>query len=72
MLMFYAVAAHPAAAQGCPSKPIRALSQPEAGERMLAGAVEAAPTTPEGLAAIVKAEIAKAIRIIREAGIKGD
>jgi tripartite-type tricarboxylate transporter receptor subunit TctC len=51
---------------------VRALSLPEARERMLNGGVEAAPTSPEGLAAIVKAEIAKAAKLIRDAGIKGD
>lgn len=51
---------------------VRALNQPEARERMLNGGVESAPTSPAELAAIMKNEIAKAAKLIKDAGIKGD
>ena len=48
----------------------RVLSQAELKERFLSSGVEAAPGTPEQLAALVKNEIAKWGKVIKDAGIR--
>jgi tripartite-type tricarboxylate transporter receptor subunit TctC len=48
------------------------LNQSEVKERFLAGGVESAPGSPDELAATIRTEIAKAAKLFKEAGIKGD
>jgi len=49
-----------------------AIAQPEVRERMLAGGLEPAGTTPDDFAAYLRAEVAKWSKVIRAAGIRAD
>jgi tripartite-type tricarboxylate transporter receptor subunit TctC len=49
---------------------VRLLSQPDVKERLLASGVEPVGSSPEELATLIKVELAKAAKIIKEAGIK--
>jgi tripartite-type tricarboxylate transporter receptor subunit TctC len=49
-----------------------ALNDPEVGRRLLAAGAVPAPTTPEALAEILKTDLARWGRIVRERGIKID
>lgn len=51
---------------------VRMLSMPELKEKILASGGEAAAGTPEDLAAIVKNEMSKWGRIIKDAGLRGE
>ncbi len=48
----------------------RVLAMPETKERLLKTGVEAAPGTPEQLAAVMKSEMARLGKVIRDAGIR--
>jgi tripartite-type tricarboxylate transporter receptor subunit TctC len=51
---------------------VKLLGQADVKEKLLNSGVEAAPSSPEELAATIKSEIAKAGKVIKEAGIKGN
>lgn len=51
---------------------VRALSQPDVKQRLLDSGAEAMPTTPEQFGRMLKSEIAKWTRIIREKNIQPD
>jgi tripartite-type tricarboxylate transporter receptor subunit TctC len=51
---------------------VKLLNQSEVKERFIKSGVEAAPSTPEELAANIKIELAKAAKVIKDAGIKGN
>jgi tripartite-type tricarboxylate transporter receptor subunit TctC len=49
-----------------------AIAQPDVRERLLAGGLEPAGTTPDDFAAYLRAEVAKWAKVIRAAGIRAD
>ena len=51
---------------------LRVLASPDAQERLLASGVEGAGTTPEAWGAIMKSEMTKWGKVIRDAGIRED
>jgi tripartite-type tricarboxylate transporter receptor subunit TctC len=51
---------------------VRLLNQADAKERFLKSGVETVGSSPEELAATIKSELAKAIKVIKEANIKVD
>jgi tripartite-type tricarboxylate transporter receptor subunit TctC len=51
---------------------VRALTNPEVKERLMSSGVEVAANTPEEFGTMIKADIARTGRLIRDAGIKGE
>ena len=51
---------------------VRLLNQADVKERFLNGGVEAHSSSPGELTATIKSEIAMAVKLIKEAGIKGE
>ena len=51
---------------------MRVLSKPEIKERFLASGVEAVGSTPEQLSALIKSEVARMGKVIKDAGIRGE
>ena len=49
---------------------LRALDQAEIKEKLLSSGMEAAPTTPKELAAMIKSDIVRLGKVIRDAGIR--
>src|SRR5262249_13191984 len=50
----------------------RLLNQLQVRERMLSVGVEAAPSSPENLTTMMKSEMAKLGKVIKDAGIRGE
>jgi tripartite-type tricarboxylate transporter receptor subunit TctC len=51
---------------------VRALNRPEIKEKFFAATMEVVGSTPEGLAALVKAEAVRMGKVIKAAGIRAD
>jgi tripartite-type tricarboxylate transporter receptor subunit TctC len=51
---------------------VRYLKTPDAKEKYLNAGMETVGSTPEALAALIKADMARLGKVIKEAGIKGD
>ena len=51
---------------------VRVLNTPEVKERLLNAGEEVAPASPEQFAATIKAQIARTIKVIKEANIRID
>lgn len=51
---------------------VRALTVPETKEKLMASGMEVAANTPEEFASLMKADIARTGKLIRDAGIKGE
>jgi len=51
---------------------VRALNRPDVKERFLNAGVETVGTSPEQFAAIIKSDIARLSKLIKDAGIKLD
>jgi tripartite-type tricarboxylate transporter receptor subunit TctC len=51
---------------------VRALTHPEVKERLMASGLEVAANTPEQFTTMIKADIARTSKVIRDAGIKGE
>jgi tripartite-type tricarboxylate transporter receptor subunit TctC len=49
---------------------MRAIASPDMRERLAAGALEPAPTTPEQFRKMIAAELQRWERVIKDAGIK--
>ena len=51
---------------------VRVLNRPEVKEKFFATGVEAVSSSPEALAALVKAEVARMGKVIKAAGIRAE
>ena len=73
MIGFFAPAKTPRPIIDVPHRElVRALTHPEVKERLMASGLEVAANTPEQFATMIKADIARTSKVIRDAGIKGE
>lgn len=73
MIGFFAPAHTPPAVVGLLNRElVRVLRQPDVEERLHRSGIEVAANAPDAFAAMIKADIARTAKLIREAGIKGE